>query len=165
MAEGVQPPRAEVSPEAEASAQGPRRLDLVERLRDRAYSFKFPDPLVAEAADEIERLRASLDELRSAADQADAEYCAEIARLRLTDAEREAVEAASRIIDRYEEDMDGFPSGAAATLRGLLERLRFGAVEGCETVSPDIPSVYPRGVRQSGRCDKSSATTGATDNS
>ena len=42
----------------------------------------------------------------------------------LTDAEREAVEAAVGIIDRYEEDMDGFQSGAAATLRGLLERTK-----------------------------------------
>ena len=40
----------------------------------------------------------------------------------LTDAEREAVEAAAKIIDAYEEEMDGFPSGAAAALRGLLER-------------------------------------------
>jgi hypothetical protein len=30
---------------------------LVQRLRDRAYSFKAPDPLVEEAANEIERLR------------------------------------------------------------------------------------------------------------
>jgi hypothetical protein len=44
--------------------------------------------------------------------------------LTLTDEEREAVEAAVGIIDRYEEDMDGFPSGAAATLRGLLERTK-----------------------------------------
>lgn len=42
----------------------------------------------------------------------------------LTDAEREAVAAAVRIIDAYEEEMDGFPSGAAATLRGLLERTK-----------------------------------------
>lgn len=48
----------------------------------------------------------------------------EVERLRLTDEEREAVEAAVGIIDRYEEDMDGFPSGAAATLRGLLERAK-----------------------------------------
>lgn len=45
----------------------------------------------------------------------------------LTDAEREAVEAAARIIDSYEEEMDGFPSGASATLRGLLVRLGGGA--------------------------------------
>lgn len=31
--------------------------DLVTRLRDRAYSFKAPDPLSEEAADEIERLQ------------------------------------------------------------------------------------------------------------
>jgi hypothetical protein len=30
---------------------------LVQRLRDRAYSFKAADPLVEEAANEIERLR------------------------------------------------------------------------------------------------------------
>ena len=42
----------------------------------------------------------------------------------LTDAEREAVEAAARIIDAYEDEMDGFPSGAAATLRGLLDRTK-----------------------------------------
>lgn len=41
----------------------------------------------------------------------------------LTDEEREAIEAAVRIIDAYDEDMDGFPSGAAATLRKMLERL------------------------------------------
>ena len=48
---------------------------------------------------------------------------AEIARMRITDAEREAVTAAVRIIDNYEDEMDGFSSHAAATLRGLLERL------------------------------------------
>jgi hypothetical protein len=42
----------------------------------------------------------------------------------LTDAEREAVEAAARIIDDYDEEMDGFSSGAAATLRALLERTK-----------------------------------------
>jgi len=31
--------------------------NLVQRLRDRAYGCKVPDPLVEEAADEIERLR------------------------------------------------------------------------------------------------------------
>ena len=41
----------------------------------------------------------------------------------LTDEEREAVAAAARIIDLYDDEMDGFSSGAAATLRGLLERL------------------------------------------
>ena len=46
----------------------------------------------------------------------------DVEELRLTEAEREAIEAAVRIIDAYEEDMDGFPSGAAATLRGLLAR-------------------------------------------
>lgn len=41
----------------------------------------------------------------------------------LTDDEREAVEAAARIIDAYDEEMDGFSSGAAATLRKLLARI------------------------------------------
>lgn len=42
----------------------------------------------------------------------------------LTDEEREAIEAAAKIVDAYDEEMDGFSSGAAATLRGLLERLK-----------------------------------------
>lgn len=70
----------------------------------------------------VRSLEARLVELRAAADQADAEYRAEIARLRLTDEEREVLVAAARIIDRYGEQMDGFPSGAAATLRALLAR-------------------------------------------
>lgn len=41
------------------------RGDLVTRLRDRAYSFKAPDPLLEEAANEIERLRVT-DEEREA---------------------------------------------------------------------------------------------------
>lgn len=64
-----------------------------------------------------ERLDGPVDELRAA-------FAAGQSGLRLTDAEREALEAAARIIDAYEEEMDGFPSGAAATLRGLLERLK-----------------------------------------
>jgi len=47
----------------------------------------------------------------------------EIERLTLTYEEREAVEAAARIIDHYEDEIDGLSSGAAATLRKLLERL------------------------------------------
>jgi hypothetical protein len=69
--------------------------DIVQRLRDRAFAFKAPDPLLEEAADEIERLR-------------------------LTDAERQAVEFFSRI------DGPGnvpVANQKAATLRDLLERL------------------------------------------
>jgi hypothetical protein len=68
--------------------------DLVQRLRDRAYSG-LPDPLSEQAANEIERLR-------------------------LTDAEREAIAFFSRI------DGPGNVPVAnhhAATLRGLLERM------------------------------------------
>ena len=67
----------------------------------------------------IELLNERLDELRAAADQADEEYREEIARLRLTDAEREAVEyfsgwclGPSKRLTRYGD-----------TLRGLLARL------------------------------------------
>jgi hypothetical protein len=35
--------------------------DLVDRLRDRAYAFKAKDPLLEEAANEIERLRGYRD--------------------------------------------------------------------------------------------------------
>ena len=46
----------------------------------------------------------------------------EIARLRLTEAEQEAVEAAVRIVESREA-MEEFTADNAATLRGLLERL------------------------------------------
>lgn len=77
--------------------------DIVERLRDRAYSSKFVDTLLAHAADEIERLRKRA-----------LSGCETVA---LTDSEREAVEIECRHADaacRYE---------IAATLRGLLDRL------------------------------------------
>ena len=41
---------------------------------------------------------------------------------KLTNAEKQAIEAAVRIIDANEEEMDGFSSGAARTLRELLAR-------------------------------------------
>ena len=67
---------------------------LVQRLRDRAYSFKAPDPLLEEAANEIERLR-------------------------LTDAEREAVATA---IAECESMPVAKSRVAADALRALLER-------------------------------------------
>ena len=83
--------------------------DLVQRLRDRAYGCKVPDPLVEEAADEIERLRPAYA-------TAVQRLASEIARLRLTDEEREAVETAANAADPYY-------TGHTATLRGLLARL------------------------------------------
>jgi hypothetical protein len=67
--------------------------------------------------DEIFRLKERLKELRAAADQADAEYQGEIASLRLTDAEREAVEwcLSLPMLDRDVVRM--------MPLRSLLERL------------------------------------------
>jgi hypothetical protein len=44
--------------------------NLVQRLRDRAYSFKAPDPLVEEAANEIERLWRMVSVLKAAAEAA-----------------------------------------------------------------------------------------------
>lgn len=67
---------------------------LVQRLRDRAYSFKIPDPLVEEAANEIERLR-------------------------LTDAEREAIQFQAAHCNALPDQMH---KRCAATLRCLLER-------------------------------------------
>ena len=69
----------------------------------------------------IELLNERLDELRAAADQADEEYREEIARLRLTDAEREAVENCIYASERIGDD---WSDKQAATLRGLLERTK-----------------------------------------
>ena len=68
----------------------------------------------------VQGLEARLEELRTAADKADVEYREEIARLRLADAEREAV--------RFFSLIDGpgnvpVANKRAATLRGLLARL------------------------------------------
>ena len=74
--------------------------DLVQRLRDRAYGCKVPDPLVEEAADEIDRLR-------------------------LTDAEREAIK--SSIWDYEQSDDDEDCARMVSTLCGLLDRTKDGA--------------------------------------
>ncbi len=74
---------------------------LVQRLRDRAYSSKVPDPLVEEAATEIERMR-------------------------LTDEEREAIEIAIPFLpDGPYTEYDGTPRpDRRATLRSLLDRTK-----------------------------------------
>lgn len=50
----------------------------------------------------------------------------------LTSDEQQAIEAAARIIDAYDEEMDGFASGAAETLRALLARCVTGRAIGSE---------------------------------
>ena len=69
----------------------------------------------------VRGLEARLVELRVAVDLADAEYREEIARLRLTDAEREAIREA---VGAYN-DKDNHEECAkiAATLQGILKRL------------------------------------------
>jgi hypothetical protein len=42
----------------------------------------------------------------------------------LTDAEREAVEAAARIVEQFDEEFDGMDSGQGKILRALLERFK-----------------------------------------
>jgi hypothetical protein len=71
--------------------------------------------------DEIFRLKERLKELRAAADQADAEYQCEIASLRLTDAEREAIAWAINKTAQAYDDPDGGPIKREA-MRGLLQR-------------------------------------------
>jgi hypothetical protein len=89
--------------------------DLVQRLRDRAYSG-LPDPLSEQAADEIARLRLAICRL---ADQ-DATLSVQGGHIlvtmdaTLTGAEREAIEVACQDLRHTDE---------VATLRGLLDRL------------------------------------------
>ena len=64
--------------------------DLVQRLRDRAYGSKIPDPLVEEAAAEIERLRSQPCPYVTGRVT---KYCT-LSSPTLTDAEREAVDRA-----------------------------------------------------------------------
>jgi hypothetical protein len=78
--------------------------DLVQRLRDRAYSG-LPDRLSEEAADEIKRLR-------------------------LTDAERDAIDWASLVLRNMAEERDQVGdycrrlNEAAALMLNLLQRLK-----------------------------------------
>ncbi len=92
---------------------------------------------ITDAGPRLKAMNDRLEELRSAADQADAEYHAEIERLKsrlrfcdavirsgdvaaLTDKERTAIEG---VIEDYEHDGEPASAGRVATLRGLLARL------------------------------------------
>ena len=72
---------------------------------------------ITDAGPRLRDLNDRLEELRTAADQADEEYRAEIARLRLTDAEREAITVACGDSSQW-----GRPH--VATLMRLLERTK-----------------------------------------
>ena len=74
---------------------------------------------ITDAGPRLKAMNDRLEELRVAADQADAEYREEIERLRLTDEERSAIADAA---DRYAKIA---PESAetADTLRALLNRL------------------------------------------
>jgi hypothetical protein len=91
---------------------------LIEQLRDRAYSFKAPDPLVEAAANEIELL---CEAIRRLAEQ-DATLSVAGGNVTvtmdatLTNEERAAIEWFAK----FGHSDDG---GRVATLRALLERL------------------------------------------
>ena len=97
--------------------------DLVQRLRDRAYSG-LPDPLSEQAADEIARLRLATCRLA----EQDATLSVQGGNVTvtldatLTDAEREAIDAAAHAAAQLYVGPDGV--ALAATLRGLLERTK-----------------------------------------
>lgn len=97
---------------------------LVQRLRDRAYSFKIPDPLVEEAANEIERLR---EAIRRFSEQ-DATLSVQGGNVTvemdatLTDAEREAIQTAMNAYGENNDDREC--EMIEATLRRLLERTK-----------------------------------------
>jgi hypothetical protein len=96
--------------------------DIVERLRKwcHAVNAASAQDIMDEAADEIERLRSGGACPHVRDDDADtaAEAAREIERLRLTDAEREAVERAAFVSDQA-----GLEK-SAVTLRKLLERIK-----------------------------------------
>ena len=113
--------------------------DIVERLRNwRTVHLARLHLLMEEAADEMERLRNGAVESRETVqyggvvpmvtwfDEKIAEECriaqAEIERLRLTDAEREAVECGIQAIGLAPRDERTLAH--ADTLRGLLERTK-----------------------------------------
>lgn len=82
------------------------KTDLIDALRDRAYSFKVPDKLVAQAADEIERLR-RLTRFQDNVIRSGDVAC-------LTKRERAALEVAADDL-RHADDVEA--------IRGLLARM------------------------------------------
>lgn len=119
--------------------------DLVQRLLDRAYSGKATDALCEEAATEIERLNVAITSYAASSKAAAREINqlkTALARLadqdatfsviggnmivdvdaKLTDAEREAICQAVGAYDANDDDEEC--AKIAATLRGLLERLK-----------------------------------------
>jgi hypothetical protein len=93
--------------------------DIVERIRKlRFVHIPGTSDLMEEACQEIERLRNQSYE-RSDEKRTDADT------IRLTDAERGAIEDAAGICEEHAEEYDGAVSSPiAATLRSLLERLK-----------------------------------------
>ena len=82
---------------------------------------------ITDAGPRLKAMNDRLEELRAAADQADSEYREEIARLRLTDAEREALNRGIDALYGVEDVSDGAcrrDDAAARTLLALLERLK-----------------------------------------
>jgi hypothetical protein len=109
--------------------------DIANELRERSLRAEQegePLALLDEAADEIERLRSHVELLEASSkashstimllDSAVKNMAAEIERLRLTDAEREAIVTALAFL-REEADEPGVAQDAD-TLRGLLERTK-----------------------------------------
>jgi hypothetical protein len=84
--------------------------DIVDELRDRAYSHKAGDPLSERAAKEIERLRNGAVDARET--------------VTLTDAERDAIEWAARWITTTAVPSAAIAHCHADSLRNLLERLK-----------------------------------------
>jgi hypothetical protein len=105
--------------------------DIVERLRE-ASGYALMDNArvtVLEAADEIADLRFALRQATDRASLAEVKCSQLLEAGRLTDAEREAVDTAEASLMRESTDLNTpLPvrqrlGAAAATLRGLLERL------------------------------------------
>ena len=100
-----------------AQQKGRDMSDIVQALRAAAtVLLDCQEHVPIDGGKVLVNLHKRADEMNAAA--------AEIERLRLTDVERVAIESAAKIIDAYDEEMDGFSSGAAATLRGLLGRMK-----------------------------------------
>ncbi len=107
----------------EAADEIDRLRDAIRRLAEQDATLSVVGGNVtvtvdATLTDEIARLRAERD---TASHQAELNYQEEIERLRLTDAERTAIQ---RLREDYEGDGEPASAGVVATLRGLLERTK-----------------------------------------
>lgn len=95
------------------------RLAMEQQIADLRFALR-------QATDRASLAEVKCSQLLAAGDLLESQLCTaamERDRMRLTEDERWAIEAAAKIAGEYDDEMDGMDSGVGRTLRSILERL------------------------------------------